>query len=89
MLAGSVISKKDKLLKYYQFNDDEKLLLETVFTYNQYPSPTALKDLAEKLVVSKGRVRSWFIHKRVLLRKETTQARSAQRKCSVLCFVYI
>ena len=89
VLTGSVLLRKARMSKLYRFADDEKLLLETVFAYNPYPTRTTRKELAEKLAVNETKVCNWFIRKRSLLNQETTQARLPQRKYSVPCFVHI
>ena len=82
--TGLVFSRRDRLSKKYCFNDDEKLMLETVFTYNQHPNQATLQDLADKLAVSEMKVTNWFINKRFLLKKETTNAKCLQSKYYLL-----
>ena len=69
----------------YHFTEDEKLLLEGVFTYNQRPSLEKLQQLARKLAVTKKKIRKWFINKRYRVKKERTQAISSQCKIA-LCY---
>ena len=64
----------------YQLTADDSLLLEAVFTYNPRPSMSTLQQLAEKLAVGEHKVYNWFINKRLLVKKETTQSRSLQCK---------
>ena len=66
----------EKMSPGYRFTDDEKQLLDTVFTYNRYPDQTELQDLADKLAVSELKVVNWFTRQRYQAKKKrTTQAR--------------
>ena len=64
----------------YHFTEDEKLLLESVFTYNQWPSIEKLQQLAKKLAVTEKKIRKWFNNKRYRVKKERTQTISSQCK---------
>ena len=80
VLTGPVISRKCKLSDKYRFTDDERLMLEAVFTYNQYPKRATLQDLAKKLVVTENKVRNWFVAKRFSLKQKAIQTRQLPRK---------
>ena len=64
----------------YRFSNDEKLLLEAVFTYNQRPDRATLQDLANKLAVSIIKVRKWITRNRFKLKQKKIQARRLPRK---------
>ena len=72
--TGLVLSRRDKFSSGYHFNQDEKLLLDTVFTYNPNPNQTTTQDIAEKLAVSREKVTNWFGNRRARLKREKTQA---------------
>ena len=58
----------------YHFNEHEKLLLETVYTYDPRPNTAKIGELAEKLAVSESKVSTWFSHKRYNSKKEKAPA---------------
>ena len=70
----------------YRLNDDEKLLLEAVFTYNKYPNSATLQDLAKKLAVNERKVRNWFVAKRIKLKHKANQNGQIPRKYIILYF---
>ena len=86
VLTGSVFSKRYKLSNEYHFTDDEKLLLETVFTYNRYPNRAVLQDLANKLAVSENKVRKWFSTKRFRLKQKAIQTRQLPSKLYIVTY---
>ena len=77
----------------YRFTDDEKLMLDTVFTFNPRPDGAKIIELAEKLAVSEESVHRWFNHKRLHSISDATQARLLQCKYFALftftCFLLI
>ena len=85
--------RRDKLSNRYRFTDDEKLLLDTVFTFNPIPDGAKIKELAEKLAVSEESVHRWFNHKRIHSNSNATQARWLQCKYfasfTFTCFLLI
>ena len=72
--------RRDKLSSGYQFNDDEILLLETVFTYNPNPDQVRINELANKLAVSESKVYNWFARKSYQWTQETAQPKLLDRK---------
>ena len=75
-----MLSRREKLSSAYRFTAPEKLLLETVFTYNHCPDQTKIQEIADKLAVSAKKVQNWFNYRRFLWKQKETQARSLQRK---------
>ena len=83
-----MFSKRDRFSDRYRFTDDEKLLLETVLTYNPYPNRETTRELAKKLAVNEKKVVNWFSHRRFALKERSLKARNSQRK-SITTYMYI
>ena len=78
VVTGRIFSPIERFSPAYRFNDEEKLMLETVFTYDPYPNREKLQNLADKLAVSKNKVYNWFHQKRVSSKKKETSAKFVQ-----------
>ena len=73
-LKGVNMSKSNR------FTNDEKQLLEAVFTYNKRPSEIIMQDIADKLAVAEIKVWRWFKYKRFMMKLQAERYTGVQRK---------
>ena len=59
-------------------------MLETVFTYNPWPTREKIQDLADKLGVSENKVHNWFTLERLRSKQKTTSVMFLQSEYFVL-----
>ena len=77
---SSIMKSVVKLSDKCRFTEDERLLLHVVFTYNKHPSPATIKELSQKLLVSKDKVKNWFKARRCQLSRANPLSKLPHRK---------
>ena len=72
--------KKHNESKTNRFTDDERLLLEAVFAYNQHPNEETIRKIADNLAVSEIKICRWFNYKKCMMKLQAERSSGLQRK---------